>query len=318
MNESDKTDPSKSYLPERGDVEYFETRDGTVLRVGFFPAMNNAKARILLIGGHREFLEKQTEFIEDFQKREFDVYAYDHRGQGGSSRKLENCKKSHNPDFGLIVEDMHEIIERLIKPETLEKPFFLIAHSMGTQFALRYLHDHKNTFDRAVLMAPFTNFNIGGKFFTFTTKIYVFLANLFGFSDFFAPGQARHRDMIDPDYAFSLLTHDRLRYDWSQDALTLKPELFVGGVTFGWIKGVIKSLKLIQSPGYVENIETPILTLLAEEEHVVDNEMNLTLLNRMKNAEYHIIKGARHELYREIDEYRDQVLSRIDTFLNAN
>lgn len=318
MNESRKLEPSKSYLPSRGEVEYFDVSDGMILRVGFFPATDDTKARILLVGGHREFLEKQTEFIEDLQKRGFDVYAYDHRGQGGSDRKLKDRKKSHNPDFGLIVEDMHEIVERLIKPETFNKPFFLIAHSMGTQFAMRYLHDHKNIFDRAVLMAPFTNFNTGGKVFTFATKVYAFLANLFGFSEFFAPGQTRHRDMVDHDYAFSRLTHDRARYDWAQDALTLKPELFVGGVTFGWIKGVIKSLKLIQSPGYVEKIETPVLALLAEEEYVVDNEMTLTLLGRMRNADYQFINGARHEMYREVDEYRDQVLAKINTFLNVN
>ena len=318
MKENKNTDQSKSYLPAKGDVGYFDTRDGTVLRVGLFPAVNSRKATILLVGGHREFIEKQTEFIEDLQKRGFDVYAYDHRGQGGSSRKLENQIKSHNPDFGLIVKDMHEIVARMVKPETLETPFYLIAHSMGTQFAMRYLHDHQNIFDCAILLSPFTNFNIGGKIFTFLTKLYAFLANLVGFSDFFAPGQARNRDMIDQERAFTQLTHDRVRFNWSQDALTTKPELFIGGVTFGWIKGVIKSMNLIRSPGYVEKIETPVLAVLAGDETVVDNEMTLSLLARMKNAEYQIIDGARHEIYREIDEYRNPLLAKIDAFLETH
>ena len=309
---------NSSYLPKNGSIDYMTVSDGTRLRWGFFPAMGEKKATILMVSGHREFLEKQTEFIEDLQKRGLDVYAYDHRGQGGSDRKLDNKIKSHNPDFGLIVEDMHEVVTRLINPDALDGPLYMSAHSMGTQFAMRYLHDHPGVFERAVLMAPFTNFNIGSGIFTFFTKLYAHLANFLGFSEYFAPRQAHHRDMIDHGDAFSRLTHDRARYDWSQLAQDEKPELFIGGVTFGWLKGVMKSMKILQTPGYVDAIEVPLLVLLADEEHVVDNEMTIKLVGRMKNARYETIVGARHELYRESDEFRNQVLDKITTFLVGN
>lgn len=309
---------NNNYLPKTGSIDYITVSDGTRLRWGLFPALGEKKATILLVSGHREFLEKQTEFIEDLQGRGFDVYAYDHRGQGGSDRALDNKIKSHNPDFGLIVEDMHDVVTRLINPEMLDGPLYLSAHSMGTQFAMRYLHDHPGVFERGILMAPFINFNIGSRIFTFFTKLYAYLANFIGFSECFAPSQARHREMIDHDVAFSHLTHDRERYDWAQHALNEKPNLFIGGVTFGWLNGVIKSMKLLQTPGYVDAIETPLLVLLADEEHVVDNEMTIKLVGRMKNARYETIKGSRHELYRESDEYRNQVLEKITTFLVGN
>mgnify|MGYP003631413330 CR=1 FL=1 len=309
---------NNKYLPKTGSINYITVLDGTRLRWGFFPAMGEKKATILLVSGHREFIEKQTEFIEDLQNLGFDVYAYDHRGQGGSDRKLDNKIKSHNPEFGLIVEDMHEVVMQLINPDMLTEPLYLCAHSMGAQFAMRYLHDHPSVFERAVLMVPFTNFNIGSGIFTFFTKLYAHLANLIGFSEYFAPGQAHHRGMIKHDQAFSCLTHDRTRYAWSQHALDEKPELFIGGVTFGWLKGVMKSMKLLQTPGYVDAIDTPLLVLLADEEYVVDNEMTIKLVGRMKNARYETIKGARHELYREADEFRDQVLEKITAFLLGN
>ncbi len=305
---------SNDFLPENGLIDHIAMDDGIRLRTGFFPAKGKATATILLVSGHREFLEKYTEFIEDFQKRGFDVYGYDHRGQGGSDRMLKNPIKSHNPDFGRIVVDMHQIVEKVIKPARPDHPLYLIAHSMGTQFAIRYLHDHPGIFEKAVLLSPFSNFNIGGKLFTFLTKASALLANFLGFSKFFAPGQAHDRNMIDHRDAFEALTHDHARYDWSQKALESKPHLFIGGVTFGWLKGVMKSMKIIQSAGYVEDIKTPILALLAEEENVVDNDMTLRLLDKMPNASYEIIKGARHETYREIDEIRDQVIAKIEEF----
>lgn len=304
------------FLPAGAIIGYLNAKDKMRLRTGFFPATIDAKASILLVGGHREFLEKYTEFIVDFNRRGFNVYSYDHRGQGGSDRALENKQKSHNPDFDIIVEDMHEVIKYHVKADELEHPLYLIAHSMGVQFALRYLHDYPDVFSRAVLLAPFTNLNIGGKFFTWGTIAYTALANMFGFSNHFAPGQARHKDMIDHDYAFERLTHDRERYNWSQEALNTKPDLFIGGVTFGWIKGVLKNLNIIQQEGYVDQIETSILALLAGDEQVVDNKMTMNLLNQMPNVTYEIIPDARHEMYREKNEIRDQVIEKIVNYLD--
>ena len=306
---------NNNFLPENCFIDYMIVNDGTRLRWGLFPATVEKKASLLLLNGHRDFIEKQTELIEFLQSAGFDVYSYDHRGQGGSDRKLDNQKKSHNPDFGLMVEDIHEIIERLIISKNLKEPLYLCAHSMGTHLAIRYLHEYPDVFKKAVLMAPFTNFYIRNKTMTFFMEIYIYLANIFGFSNFFAPGQARHSGIINHDYAFSRLTHDRVRYDWAQDVLNKKPELFVGGVTFGWLKGAMKSIKLLKSANYLSNIKTQLLVLLAGEEYVVDNNTTFQIFDGMQNATLKTIKGARHELYLETDEFRDQVLKELNDHL---
>ncbi len=307
---------NNNFLPKKCEVSDLVMRDGVRLRTGYFPAKRKAVATILLVNGHREFLEKYKEFIENLQARGFNVFSYDHRGQGGSDRKLKNPRKSHNPDINAIIQDMHEIVVRLVLPKVAGTRLHLVAHSWGSQFAIRYLHDNPGIFDRAVLMAPFTNFNIGGKTFTYLTKTYAKIASFLGFSKFFAPGQARHKDMIDHEYAFERLTHDRERYDWSQKVLEAKPELFIGGVTFGWLSGVIKSIDTIKTPGYTESIETPVLTLLADDEQVVDNDTTIELVKKMPNAILKTVKGARHELYREVDSIRDGVLADITIFLS--
>jgi hypothetical protein len=45
--------------------------DGTKIRYGIFLVEGLTVGLILLLIGHREFIEKYTEFIEDFQKEVF-------------------------------------------------------------------------------------------------------------------------------------------------------------------------------------------------------------------------------------------------------
>ena len=88
-----------NFLPKNSSMDFIIVEDGTQLRWGLFPATVEKKATILLLNGHRDFIEKQIELIEYLQGIGFDVYSYDHRGQGGSDRSLSNNKKSHNPNF---------------------------------------------------------------------------------------------------------------------------------------------------------------------------------------------------------------------------
>ena len=142
------------FLPKAGATDYFETSDGMRLRYGVFPAEGMAMGTIFLINGHREFIEKYTEFIDDFRKRGFHVFTMDHRGQGLSDRALKNKRKSHNPDFGRIIRDMDEFVHEIIRPAELGLPVFMVAHSWGSHLGLRYLHRYPNVVDKAVLLSP--------------------------------------------------------------------------------------------------------------------------------------------------------------------
>ncbi|MDG1995764.1 MAG: alpha/beta hydrolase, partial [Emcibacteraceae bacterium] len=81
------------------------------------------------------------------------------------------------------------------------------------------------------------------------------------------------------------------------------------------VKGVLNSIKKIKSEGFIEKIKTPTLFLLSGDEQVVNNKTTLKMLGNMNNVNVTIIEGSRHELYRESDEYRDQMWKKIDAFL---
>ncbi|MCC3860164.1 alpha/beta fold hydrolase [Pseudemcibacter aquimaris] len=303
------------FLPHKGATDFFKTSDGVSIRYGVFPAEGMAIGTILLINGHREFIEKYKEFIEDFQKRGFHVFTMDHRGQGLSGRMLTNPRKSHNPDFGRIVMDIQEFTEDIVRPAELGLPVFLVSHSLGSHLALRFLHDYPGVVDKAVLLSPFTDMGHGGFFKRFFAKLFFKIMYFLGMSRIFAVGQARRKSMIDHNHAFERLTHDQERYDHSQEAIKHNPDLFVGGVTYGWLKGAMNSIKKIKSSGFMEKIKTPCLFILSGDEKVVNNQTTFKLIAKMNNVKVTTIEGARHELYRESDEYRNQMWTVIDRFL---
>lgn len=304
-----------NHLPEKGATDYFKVSDGTKIRYGVFPAEGVVIGSVLLLNGHREFIEKYTEFIEDLQKRGFHVFTMDHRGQGLSDRALKNRLKSHNPNFDRIVLDIQELVEEIIRPAEIGHPVYLIAHSLGAHFALRYLHDYPGVFDKAVLLSPFTDLDHHGALYIFFAKLFFIVMNFIGFSKSFAPRQAHRQNMIDHIDAFTRLTHDQQRYNRSQEALMQNLDLFVGGVTYGWLSGASKSISKIKSLGFMEKIKTQTLFILSGDETVVNNQTTFKLISKMQNVKVKTIEGARHELYRESDEYRDQMWQAIDRFL---
>lgn len=304
-----------NFLPHKGATDFFKTSDGISIRYGVFPADGMAIGSVVLINGHREFIEKYKEFIEDFQSRGLHVFTMDHRGQGLSDRLLNNPRKSHNPDFKRNVRDIQEFVQEIVRPAELGHPVYMVSHSLGSQFALRYLHDYPGVVDKAILLSPFTDIGQGGFFKLIFVKLFFKFMNLIGMSRMFAPKQAERKSMIDHDVAFERLTHDKDRYYHSQTAIKMNPDLFVGGVTYGWLNGAMKSIKKLKSKGFMEAITTPCFFILSGDEKVVNNQNTFKLIARMKNVKVTTIEGARHELYRESDEYRDVLWKHIDRFL---
>ena len=243
------------------------------------------------------------------------MFTIDYRGQGLSDRALKDRHKSHNPNFDRIVLDIQEFVEEIVRPAELGHRFYLVAHSLGSHFSLRYLHDYPGVFDKAVLLSPFTDLDHHGALYVFFAKLFFRFMNLFGFSRSFAPGQAHRQNMIDHDDSFSRITHDQNRYNRSQDALMQNPNLFIGGVTYGWLSGASKSIAKIKHTGFMEKIKTQTLFILSGDETVVNNQTTFKLISKMKNVKVKTIEGARHEIYRESDEYREQMWQAIDRFL---
>ena len=76
------------------DIKYFENK-GFKLRYAVSKTDKDCKGTILLIQGRTEFIEKHFENIQSFNKRGFEVFTMDLRGQGLSDRILPERLKGH-------------------------------------------------------------------------------------------------------------------------------------------------------------------------------------------------------------------------------
>lgn len=302
-------------LYRKGQIIYLKTRDGCRLRTACWPAESQSKAIVVLVNGHREYMEKYSEFISEFLTRNVGVYTLDNRGQGLSDRLLNNRMKSYAKNFDYFSSDLNEFITQIVQkdPRTAELPLYLVGHSMGGHICLRYLHDHPNSIDKAVLLSPMLGMKLGSKLMDLIGKSLISALCSVGLDKAFVPGQGTRKQS--PVHQ-SLITHDTARYEEDAKIIERWPDLYVGGATFGWVYAALRSIEKITQPNYMDPINLPLLAVLAGDENLVDNQATQNLFSDRDNVTLFTLKGARHEIYREKDHYRDILWQKLDDFLS--
>lgn len=304
-------------LGRAGRIDYLTMQDGTRLRTASWPSRSDDKGIVVVVNGYREFMEKYCEFFSDILGRGFALYALDNRGQGLSDRLVPDKTKSHAENFELFSNDLNEFISTAVMADSRaqELPLYLMAHSMGGHVCLRYLHDFPAAVSKAVIMAPMIEFNLGGFFASIMTKFIIRSASVLGLKEIFAMGQG---NVLSENMRFikqKLLTHDNNRYAMEAEMIRSSPELYVGGATYGWLSTALDSIEKINEPGYLNKINIPVLVALAGSDVVVNSQAGRELLAGYDNFTVITIEGSRHEIYREIDKYRNQLWQQIDDFL---
>ncbi len=74
--------------------DFMTTSDNLSIRYGIWSCQKEKKlGSIILLSGRTEFMEKYTETIGILNQKGFDVYSFDWRGQGLSTRMLANMHK---------------------------------------------------------------------------------------------------------------------------------------------------------------------------------------------------------------------------------
>ncbi len=308
-----------SNMQEAGRTAFLTMKDGTKIRTMAWPSKEGCRGIIVLVNGHREYMEKYYEFIDDFLKRDFAFYTLDNRGQGLSDRELADRTKSYANDFDLFSNDLNEIMTNLVLKDSRsgDVPIYLLGHSMGGHICLRYLHDFPGIVSKAIVMAPMIEFNLGGKITKTILKGIIRAASFFGLSKVFAIGQGNLFSKEIHLIRQKLLTHNYDRYAVEADIINSNPELYVGGATFGWLDTAFDSINKIKSPNYIKEISIPVMVVLAGADFVVNNDASHKFLSGYDNINIVVIEGARHEIYRENDIYRDQLWRKIDEFLDV-
>ena len=289
-------------------------KDGTRLRTARWRATGPAiRGTVLLLTGRAEFVEKYDETVGELLARGFQVVGFDWRNQGLSDRPLSNPQIHHVMDFDRLADDIDELRERVVAP-IAAGPLLLLGHSMGGLVALLSLIRHPDRYDAVVLSAPMFDIFTG----PLPRRLAVILAEYLcarGRAEDYAFGQGDYSAIQGLFTPLNPITSDRRRYAIFHDAYRDRPELRVGGVSFGWVRAALRASDYVQRAAPLERVTTPVLILSAPKDTIVRSAAQQVVARRLGNATLKSYPGAKHELLMERDAIRDRVWADIDAFL---
>ena len=275
------------------------------------------RGSLLFLPGRADFYEKYLETLNYWAGQGWQVSAADWRGQGGSGRMTSNPLVGDIADFAVWIADMAALWRDFVA--TNPPPHILVGHSMGGHLALRAAAD--GVFSRGgkgpdalVLSAPMLGF---------VSPIPEVIQHLFAriMCRIGDPGRMAWPVSEKPgsplDKRDTLLTHDPERYadeDWWRKT---RPELVLGPASWRWVERAAASIKGVCDPGVLEAVTVPVLLLAAKHDALVAWAAIEHAASRLPHAELAVWgREARHEVLREVDAVRDDVLAVMDRFLD--
>lgn len=276
------------------------------------PGRGPCRGTVIILPGRGEFIEKYDETVADLLGRRFAVAVVEWRGQGLSHREGHHLVRGYIADFDHYLQDLERALDHLHEQEC-ERPWIMLAHSMGGNLGLRLLHDRPELFRAAVMTAPMFDIDLRRVPFGVARGLGALAVGLGG-ALWYAPGQ---RDFHPERCRFegNPLTSDPARFARFRQAQIDQPELRLGGVTFGWLHAALRSIALTKRRGYLEAIRTPLLVCQAGRERVVSNQAQATFVRRLPAGRLLRFEQARHEILIETDAIRDAFLEAFDRFV---
>jgi len=294
-------------------MDYFLAGNGAVLRYGVWPAeAGRDGAPVILLQGRSEFLEKYAETIADLNRRGWDVFSFDWRGQGLSVEPQR--PKGYIASYDDYVRDLTDFIERIVAPR-FDPPYFFLAHSMGAHLFLRFARDRCAMIRRAVLVAPMISINSAPLPEWLLRWITRSGLRLFGQSAFL--WGSRRRSLAHTRFTDNPYTSDRRRFARLKRFLAEDPRLELPGIPFAWLAATFDSIDRLNSCPASLSINRPLLIVSAGADRVVSLDAQEEFCARLADCRRIVIAEARHEVLIETDAVRARFWEAFDSFMGT-
>jgi lysophospholipase len=291
---------------------FFSPQKNLKLRYGVMTAHPiPAKGVFLLLHGRAEFIEKYKAVANRLIEKGFDVVSLDWRGQGLSTREVENRYKGYIHSFEDYTADLTALFDDMIKPRGL--PVYILSHSMGGHIALRFMAQFPYKIKKAVLASPMVDIALPG----FIHPLSKYLSRQLSqrhFAKTYTPGSKNYASKS-ARFQGNKLCHDPEQFQILHDEIRKNPGLAIGGVTWGWLNAAFESIEILKNEVLLQNIKTPVLILGAQKDAVVSLAAQKKLSQKLSHGYFHCIEGAFHELMFETPRIREEVWSLFDRFM---
>ncbi|MGQ0526482.1 MAG: alpha/beta fold hydrolase [Alphaproteobacteria bacterium] len=272
---------------------------GRKIRFGFIRPKTPV-ATVVCLTGLSEFAEKYFETARTLLDINCTIYVMDWVGQGRSGRYLENPHKRHSLGFEHDVHDLHEFITHHVKPDG---PLFLLAHSMGGNIGLHYLHQHPHVFKAAAFSAPMCGIKAIGFIPISLRTLTTGALNMFA-SESYVGGDGDWREDMRELKGFDPFSSDPVRRKIHNAWCLADPHLQVGRVTWGWVHQAVQSCLRLHTALREKPLTTPCLFAIAGTESFVDNPVSRRIAGYSKTTRILEFPDSRHEILMERDAIR--------------
>ncbi|TPX65952.1 hypothetical protein SpCBS45565_g04809 [Spizellomyces sp. 'palustris'] len=317
---------------------FVSSQNGTIIGAAginipwrYFAAPGGSVNTIVLVNGHTESFIKFRELIYDFNQNGFNVFTWDHRGQGFSNPRL-GCQPDTISDvdqFQNYVNDMQALIS--VVTATSPKNLFLWGHSMGGGIGAMYLEQFPNTFRAALLTAPMLQINTD----PYSNLVAFGLAGTIGLLQgpcALLPGQTATPAYVWSDEAFVAYntTSSRVRFNLNMQSYANFPETQIAGIDARWMtESMSANAKTVQN---AKKAKTPILLYQAGMDAYVEPEgqntfcqgsqgfLGISALAVQPAPNCNLVKWptSRHEIFNEVDSIRGPAFTQGIEFFLAN
>jgi lysophospholipase len=308
-----KSTMNRRAIPVDATESMWDAADGWPIRRIDWQGAASARGSMLFLPGRGDHYEKYLETLAFFAAQGWRVTSIDWRGQGASGRLLDDPQVGHIDDFSTWVADLRFFWAKW-KTEA-PGPHVVLAHSMGGHLAMRALVEKAIDPLAVAMSAPMLGIQTGGLPLALNHAFARLMCKI-GRGDV-AAWKVSEKPLSPINLRAKILTHDNDRYEDEIAWWGLRPEVKLGPPSWHWVERAIASIRMLDEPGRLEAVATPILLLATTADQLVSTPRIIKDSKRLPHAETLIFgKEAAHELLREADGVRDQCLDRITVFLD--
>lgn len=301
-------------IADGAEIAFHPAADGWPLRSMIWPEPEDDRARgsLLFLGGRGDHFEKYLECFAAWHGRGWQVESFDWRGQGGSGRLAADPHVGHCERYAQWIDDLADYVRQWAM--RTPAPHVMVGHSMGGHLLLRALADRRIAPDAVVLVAPMLGFVA-----PYPDRVGHWIARVM--CRIGPPDRAAWKLSEKPGSPVRLrqrlLTHDDGRYEDEMWWRAQNPSLELGPASWRWVEQAYASFRHLATPGLIEGVGVPVLTLVASADMLVSASAARAAAARLPRGTTRVYGAeAAHEILREADAVRDDALAQIDAFFN--
>ena len=255
-------------------------------------------ATVVIVHGFTENAFKYAELIWSLLHHHFSVVIFDQRGHGRSWRDpdVEDHSVTHVDHFSEYIDDLKIICDHYCP--VFPKPFCVFGHSMGGAVSALFMERYPDVFSAAVLSSPMIAPYTGGIPAPLASAVSI-AAKIMGKSKkkpFFMKSYNGPED-----FSTSCAT-DPVRFAWYDQIKASRIEFQNCVPSYQWSYEALHVTEKILAPNAPERIPCPVLLFSAETDYSVLPGPQKTFIERVPHGQYVLVRDARHEIFRSVND----------------